>query len=118
MKDNLGADNARLVGAAFLVGGILGTVFALLYAPQSGRETRKDISRTARRVKNKAVDALEETIEDVEDVVDNLREAAADLMDQGMDVSDRARKQIAKTISHGQSVMEKQRKRIFESLGL
>jgi gas vesicle protein len=118
MKDNLRAENVRVVGAAFLVGGLVGTFFALLYAPQSGRETRKDISKTARRVKNKAVDVLEEAIEDVDDFVDNLREAAADIMDQGMDISDRARKQIAKTLSHGQSVIEKQRKKISESLGL
>jgi gas vesicle protein len=111
-------DNVRVVGAAFLVGGIVGTVFALLYAPQSGRATRKDISRTARRVKNRAVDAIEEAIEDVDDFVDNLREVSADLMHQGRDVSDRARKEIVKTLAHGQSVIEKQRKKISESLGL
>jgi gas vesicle protein len=111
-------DNVRVVGAAFLVGGIVGTALALLFAPQSGRETRKDISKTARRVKNKAVDVLEETIEDVDDFVDNLREVAADIMDQGMDLSDKARKEIAKTLAHGQSVIEKQRKKISESLGL
>jgi gas vesicle protein len=111
-------DNVRVVGAAFLIGGIVGTVLALLYAPQSGRETRRDISRTARRVKNKTVDALEEAIEGVDDFADNLRQVAADLIDQGTDVSDRARKQIVKTLSYGQSVIEKQRKKISESLGL
>jgi gas vesicle protein len=111
-------DNRKLVGAAFLVGGVVGTALALLYAPQSGRETRKDISKAARRVKNKAVDALEDTIEDVTDFADNLREMASSIADQGADLSDKARREIARMLEHGQTVIEKQRKKISQSLGL
>jgi gas vesicle protein len=63
-------DDVVKVGAAFLVGGAIGAAIALLYAPQSGRETRKDIKRTARRVKNEAVDLVEDTIDRVDDFVD------------------------------------------------
>jgi gas vesicle protein len=111
-------DNTRLVGAAFLVGGVVGTALALLYAPQSGRQTRRDISRAARRMKNKAADVLEETAEDVSDFADNLRQMASSIAGQGMDLTDKARREIAHTLERGQTVIEKQGKKIAQSLGL
>ncbi len=111
-------DNTRIVGAAFLVGGIVGTAIALLYAPQSGRDTRKDISKTVRRVKKRTVDVLDETIDSVADFADELREMAADIADQGMDLSARARKEVFAVLEHGQQAIEKQRKKVAEALNL
>jgi gas vesicle protein len=111
-------DNTRIVGAAFLVGGIVGTAIALLYAPQSGRDTRKDISKTVRRVKNKTVDVLEETIDGVADFADELREMAADIADQGMDLSVRAKKEVLAILEHGQQAIEKQSKKVADALNL
>ena len=55
-KDGFGS---FLVG--FLVGGIAGAVVALLYAPQSGEETRGQIKEKAIELKDKTTVAFDET---------------------------------------------------------
>ncbi|MCK7487312.1 MAG: YtxH domain-containing protein [Bacillus subtilis] len=42
-------DSAKLAGA-FLLGGLIGATIALLYAPKSGQQTRRDIAKTSRRL--------------------------------------------------------------------
>jgi gas vesicle protein len=117
-QEEMMKDNRKLVGAAFLIGGVVGSALALIYAPQSGRKTRRDISKTARRVKNKATDVIEDAIDDINDFTDNLREMASGITDQGLDLTDKARREIVRALEHGQGVMEKQKKRISQSLGL
>ena len=111
-------DDVTKIGGAFLVGGMIGAAIALLYAPKSGRETRKDITRTARRVKNSTADLIEDTIDDVNAFVSDLKEKAADVVDQGVDLSEKAKKEIALTLEHGQKAIEKQRSRLSAALGL
>ena len=111
-------DNATKIGGAFLLGGVIGAAIALLYAPRSGKETRQDISKTARRIKSNAVDLIEETIEDVHGFADNLKEKTGDVIEQGMNLSDKAKKDIVTALEHGQRVIEKQRKRLTQALGL
>ena len=38
----------------FLLGGLIGSVIALLYAPKSGKETREEISQKAEELAHKA----------------------------------------------------------------
>jgi gas vesicle protein len=111
-------DNAAKIGGAILIGGLIGAAIALLYAPKSGRETRKDITRAACRAKNSTVDLIEDTIDDVNDFVNDLREKAADIVDQGVDLSDEAKKEIIATLEQGQKAIEKQRQKVSEALGL
>lgn len=47
----------------FVLGALIGAGLALLYAPQSGEETRRSVARSARRVRRKARD-LTETAQD------------------------------------------------------
>ena len=66
--------NTTKIAGAFLLGGLIGASVALLYAPKSGRETREDISKTAKRIKNKSVDLAEEIIEGVNDLTNNVKD--------------------------------------------
>jgi len=118
IKEKAMDDNTRKIGGAFLLGGVIGAALALLYAPKSGAETRKEISRTARRVKNSTVDMIEDAIDDVHDFTDDLRKKASDVIDQGVELSDKAKKEIAATLERGQKKIEKQRKKLSEALGL
>ncbi|HMK55231.1 MAG TPA: YtxH domain-containing protein [Dissulfurispiraceae bacterium] len=111
-------DDFAKVGAAFLIGGAIGAAIALLYAPQAGRETRKDIRRTARKVKNEAVDLVEDTIDRVDDFVDETKERVTELIDRGVELSGAAKKEIVKTLEQGQKALEKQKNRVMESIGL
>ncbi|MEN6624462.1 MAG: YtxH domain-containing protein [Smithella sp.] len=91
-------DGISKVGGAVLIGGLVGAAVALLYAPQSGRRTRKEISRMVRNVKNSATDLIEDTMNEVQDIVSDLKTKASDVVDQGMGLTDKARKDIIATL--------------------
>ena len=66
-------DNITKIGGAILIGGLVGAAIALLCAPKSVYRTRRDIIRKARNVKNSATDLIEDTIDDVHDIIKYLR---------------------------------------------
>ena len=111
-------DDTTKIGAAILIGGMIGAAIALLYAPKSGRETRKEIVRAARRGKNRTVDLIEDTIDDVNGLVTDLKKKALDIVDQGVDLSDKTKKEIVTALEQGQKAIEKQRQKFTEALGL
>jgi len=111
-------DTNKNIAGAFLLGGLIGAGIALLYAPKSGRETRKEISKAARRVKRDAVDLVEDTIQNVDEFVDTVKSHASDIIERGVELSDSAKKEVLKSLDYGQKIIEKQKKRIVEGLGL
>ncbi|MEJ2696909.1 MAG: YtxH domain-containing protein [Candidatus Sulfobium sp.] len=111
-------DNGKMIGGAFLLGGVAGAVIALLYAPKSGRETRRDVSKAARRISDDTVDLIEETIEDVNGFASDLKEKTSDIMEQGTDLSGKAWKEVMSTLEQGQRALEKRRKRLRKALGI
>jgi gas vesicle protein len=108
----------RKIAGAFLVGGIIGAAVALLYAPKSGRETRKDISKTARRIKKETVHLVEDAVDSINDFTGEVRDKVTDVIERGKDLSEGAKKEILRNLEHGQKVIEKQKKRIVEALGI
>lgn len=67
----------------FLLGAALGAGIALLFAPQSGEETRADIRRVARKAKRKARDLGESGRELAEELMETGRDAVDDLAETG-----------------------------------
>lgn len=67
----------------FLLGAAVGAGIALLFAPQSGEETRADIRRVARKAKRKARDLGESGRELAEELMETGRDAVDDLADTG-----------------------------------
>ena len=111
-------DDYRKIAAAFLVGGLVGAAVALLYAPKSGRETRKDIAKTARKIKKETVHLVEDDVDSINDFAGDMRDKVTDVIERGKDLSDGAKKEIIRNLEHGQKVIEKQKKRIVEALGM
>jgi len=64
----------------FLIGVGMGTLVGILYAPVKGRETRRQISRTA----GDARDYVTETSHDLYEKGRELVEDAGDLIDKGI----------------------------------
>jgi gas vesicle protein len=111
-------DDPKKIVGAFLLGGLIGASIALLYAPKSGKQTRKDISKAARRVKKETVDLVEDTIDGINDFAGDMKDKVSDIIERGKEISDNAKKEVIKNLEHGQKVIEKQKKRISEALGL
>ncbi len=112
-------DDMTKISGAILIGGLIGGAIALLYAPQSGRKTRKDIIRAARRAKNSTADLIEDTIDNVNNFINDLKEKASDIADQGgADLTDKAKKEIMAILEQGQKAIDKQKQKFSEALGL
>jgi gas vesicle protein len=117
-KETSMENDYRKIAGAFLVGGLIGAAVALLYAPKSGRATRKDISKTARRIKKETVHLVEDAVDSINDFTGEVRDKVTDVIERGKDLSDGAKKEIIRNLEHGQKVIEKQKKRIVEALGI
>jgi gas vesicle protein len=103
-------DEKRVVGA-FLIGGLLGAGVALLFAPQSGKRTRRDISRFTRNAAYEAKDAIEDATESVQELVDKIGDKLSDLASSRKDITEGAKKKIAHTLENVQKAIEKQKAR-------
>ncbi len=71
----------------FAVGALIGAGIALLYAPQSGKETRKLLVKKAKLLKAKAQDSVEEAQKFIKDGKTDL----AAILDSGKELVDQAR---------------------------
>ena len=69
-----GNGNNRAIGSLtmFAVGACIGAVAAILFAPQSGRETRKMVLRRARQLRGRAQDAIQDMKEFAESSRDSF----------------------------------------------
>lgn len=99
----------KIAAAALLIcaGGVIGAGLALLFAPQSGDRTRKDIFRYTKKVRNRADEAVDDLAADVSNLVETIGEKTDDLLEKGKDVAGGARKDLIRLIEEGSSKLEK-----------
>lgn len=111
-------NNSATVGALMLVaGGLAGAGLALLFAPQSGERTRKDIVRYSRKVRKKAEGVVDDFADAVSDMVETVTEKAEEILDKGKDMAYDAKKEVLKAIEDGQAKLEKQRAKLVKLVG-
>ena len=85
-------DDADFSGriAWFITGAVIGATVALLYAPKSGRDTRKMISKTSQRGR----EAVAETSKDIADAGREMFEHGRKLVDDAADLFEKGRKMV------------------------
>ena len=100
MADDRGSAAAGVV-LAFLTGAALGTVAALLLAPQTGRDSREQLRGYARRAEgslrdlaDRAGDAFEEVVEEGKEFVESKKSVLRDAFEAGRDAMRRERDQL------------------------
>ncbi len=74
MNEERGFTTSSMV-LAFILGGVLGAAFALLFAPESGSKTRERLKEVASGFKEKTRDVAEDFREKFEEVIDKSKEA-------------------------------------------
>ncbi len=99
----------KIAAAALLIvaGGVIGAGIALLFAPQSGDRTRKDLVRYAKKARHRADEAVEELASNVNSMVDSIGEKTEELVEKGKDAAGSARKDMIRLIEEGASKLEK-----------
>src|ERR1700681_428613 len=81
-------NNNAVLGALMLVaGGMIGAGVALLFAPQSGERTRKDITRYTKKMRRKAEAVVDDFADTVSEMVETVSEKAEDILDKGKDMA-------------------------------
>ncbi len=101
-------DNFGTFLFGFLLGGITGAVVALLYAPQSGEETRTVIKEKAIELADKTGDTLEETyvkaeqaandaVVKAQDLIKVAQEKATDVTQKGQVILEETKAKVSKT---------------------
>ncbi len=112
----MGEENGKAtLGALMLIaGGIIGAGVSLLYAPQSGTKTRRQLTRYAKKVRNETEEVIRDTAESIGDMMDDLSEKTSDLIERGGDVAEDWRQYLLDSLDRGQKGLEKQRKRLSQ----
>jgi gas vesicle protein len=115
VKEDIMEDNDKKIAAAallILAGGIVGAGVALLFAPQSGQRTRKDIVRYAKKTKIRADEAVDDLSASVSDLVDAIGDKTDDLLEKGKGVAGGARKDLIRLIEEGAARLEQFRTKL------
>lgn len=95
-----------------VTGAAVGAGAALLLAPRSGKETRRDIARMAKKAGRGVEGIVEEFSDTVSGMVDTVGKEAAGVFERGKHAAVEAKKDLLKTIDEAQGALEKQRTRL------
>lgn len=74
----------------FLTGAVIGAAVAILYAPKSGKETRKYIADTTQKGREAVLDSTQDVMDASRDMFDRGRK----LVEDAVDLFDRGRKLV------------------------
>jgi len=103
----------------FLIGLALGAGAALLFAPQTGEETRRGIARSARRAQEAAQDLVEDVSGTVADKFNEVRETVGERIDATLEAVDDKKRRVSNAFHAGRAAAREARgeleQRIAES---
>lgn len=112
------SDDRLMTGALLvLTGMVLGAGVALLFAPQSGERTRKDVARLAKKARRRVEGAAGEFAESVSGMVDDIERRSEELLGQGRDLAKESKGAVLDAIDEGQKRLARQRERLAGLLG-
>lgn len=108
-----------------IVGGLIGAVIGILYAPKSGKETREDLSRKADEIltkakeeydiavekSKKAYDATVARLKTLEETAKAKVEEAEDLAERGKESFQEGKTLLKKAIGAGVEAFREERKK-------
>jgi gas vesicle protein len=98
----------------FIIGGLIGVVIGILYAPKSGKETRKDIGKKADKLLQKAKEeyecAVEKSRKVYEETVQHLKSAENAALNKAEEVAEKVdefAERGKETLQEGKSRLKK-----------
>lgn len=117
---NNGQNNGLAMVFAFFTGFMAGAVISLLYAPSSGKETRKKIRDTSIEAKNRTVElasqASDSARQGVQTFVEQGKESVHTIVDSGREHLQQAGEQVKSAVETGRKVSADVRSKIAGSI--
>jgi len=101
--------------AAFVAGALLGAGVALLLAPQSGRKTRRDLSRFAEKTRNKVEAAQIELRHTIDNIVGDAAERIEQGLNRGFDWTDSKIAELQRALDEGSKFIQGEIEKIQSS---
>jgi gas vesicle protein len=86
-----------------LIGLAVGAGVALLFAPQSGAETRRRLARGARRIRRVAEDAADDVSTEVKEKIDSARERVSEHVDTARELLTAKRGTVSRAMQAGRA---------------
>ena len=93
MRDNNSKAKTFLLGA--LIGGAVGAVTALLFAPKSGKELRRDIVDSTTEMYDKANDLIQESKQKAQNIIESAKRQADSILYRTSEFANDANDHIA-----------------------
>ena len=94
---------------ALVVGLAIGAGIALLFAPRTGVETRRDLQRRARRVGGQAQDFVSEVSDSVTQRISQARTSVEDRIDSARQSMEIKRRQVTNAVGAGRAAAQQAR---------
>ena len=94
---------------SLLLGIVLGAGAALLFAPQTGEETRRGIARSARRVQQNAQGFVEDVSGNVADKFREVRDSVEERIEATLDAVDDKRRKVSNAYQAGRAAAREAR---------
>ncbi len=105
------SSNKRHPAVWFLAGSFLGAAIALLFAPQSGKETRHELKRLGRRAITEAERYQQDMRNSLCDFMVDMETAAHSALQSGSDLTRETRDEILATLETGKHFLEEEKER-------
>jgi gas vesicle protein len=99
-------NNVPGVFIGMLIGGLAGAVTALLMAPQSGKDTRKQIKEKSIELRDRTTELVEDTMTQVRTNANKLTEG---LKDRGQEIAVKQLDQVANAAQAGKEAIQSSR---------
>ena len=94
---------------AFVLGAAVGAGLALLFAPRTGEETRRDLQRRARKVGDQAQELVSEVTGTVGDKIQSARRSVEERIDATVSAVDIKRRQVSSAVDAGRAAAQQAR---------
>ena len=106
-------EETKLLGA-FLTALLIGVGIAVLFTPQSGRRTRKDLERLGRRTKDLVWDFQEGIKENLDDLIEDVTEVTRESLEKGKTITEEQKKKILEMVESGEGFLSSQKENLMK----
>lgn len=97
---------------SFLVGGVIGASIALLYAPQSGDFTRREMREKAERTIIKAHRIEDDFKCSLSTLIGNIKLKVNQLIEEGKDLAEDKKREVLAALEAGREALDKERSKL------
>lgn len=95
-----------------LLGSLVGATVALLFAPQSGERTRKELARAGKKAGNRAQKFVNRIAKDLDRTLEDIVELGEGGLERGKELTGKTREEILGVLDAGKQFIEEERSKL------